>query len=203
MRHTLLLTRASGTPAMHVSALRRSQPTLLACSCLLCCDHCRVGIEMTRVEVKFQDLTIDTKVAPACVMQSACKGQLSNRAATQNVRSATKCYREPCRPSQSSFHPGVCWQPRAAICHQRIPQCPGGERTVLCLSGPDGPARGVIAHLQSRMMLKVTSPTTWSIRPACCTPLQAAISLVGIKLAQKRQFQILRGVSGIIKPVCC
>jgi hypothetical protein len=31
--------------------------------------------------------------------------------------------------------------------------------------------------------------------------LQAAISLVGIKLAQKRQFQILRGVSGIIKPV--
>jgi hypothetical protein len=44
---------------------------------------------MTRVEVKFQDLTIDTKVAPARPMQRACKRQPSNRAVIKNVLIAT------------------------------------------------------------------------------------------------------------------
>lgn len=56
---------------------------------------------MTRVEVKFKDLTIDTKVAPACPLPCACKHQPTNRAALPNVPMATNRCCESCRPSQS------------------------------------------------------------------------------------------------------
>lgn len=110
---------------------------------------------MTKVEVKFQDLTVDTSVYV---------GSRALPSVLNAYRNALEVREHRCMPLVS------------------IDQC----QTVSGLHRP--------------------SPVHPTQRRQSCASLfhrQGIVQKLGIKMAQKRRFQILRGVSGIIKPVSC